>query len=164
MKKVVLVGAEKSGKSALLQRKSKGTFSEEYTPTSGISFAVKTVKSVELQIWDKQQTQKYKIITSTYYKDVEVVLLLFDLNSRESFAQVPSLLKEINEYSIDVSVLLVGTKSDLEQVITDSEIAKIWKGEFFKISSKTGANTEALFSRVADLVKERSSSRKAQLF
>lgn len=51
------MGDDQTGKSSILNRYVKGTFLEEYLPTIGVDFAVKTINvhehdATKLQIWD----------------------------------------------------------------------------------------------------------------
>jgi small GTP-binding protein len=87
------------GKSNLLLRYSEGKFVENYMMTIGINYVFKVISlagvRIKLQIWDTAGQDKYKTITQNYYRNSQGVLIVFALDSRDSFASVrtPPLMK-----------------------------------------------------------------------
>lgn len=69
-----------------------------------------------MQIWDTAGTTRYNTITPNYYRNVDGILLVFDISNHKSFEMVNFWIKEVNEKT-DVSkidLLLVGNKNDLD--------------------------------------------------
>lgn len=80
------------GKSNILLRYTEGMFVDNYMMTIGINYVFKVVTvdgaRIKLQIWDTAGQEKYKTITQTYYRNSEGVLVVFSVNSRDSFQNV----------------------------------------------------------------------------
>ena len=80
------------GKSNLLLRYSEGKFVENYMMTIGINYVYKIVAiegtKIKLQIWDTAGQDKYKTITKNYYRNSQGVLIVFGIDSRDSFYSV----------------------------------------------------------------------------
>ena len=90
--KVLLVGHEGTGKSALLLRATDDVFTESYLSTIGVDFRVKTFDfpngSIKLQIWDTAGQERFKTITTAYYRGSSSFGIVFDITNRESFEKV----------------------------------------------------------------------------
>ena len=80
------------GKSNILLRYSEGKFVENYMMTIGINYVYKIIDingiKIKLQIWDTAGQDKYKTITKNYYRNSQGVLIVFSLDSRDSFYSV----------------------------------------------------------------------------
>ena len=85
--KVILVGSEKSGKSAFLSSFTDERFDEQYKPTIGIEFAPKQLNDVKFQIWDTAGQEKFRSITHSYYKGASLYCLVVDLTDPEKLEQ-----------------------------------------------------------------------------
>eukprot|EP00940_MAST-03C_sp_MAST-3C-sp2_P003117 g3117.t1 len=97
----------------------KGEFPEEYVPTifDNYEATVQTSNggSVTLNLWDTAGQEDYDHIRNLAYKDVDVFIVCFSLESHASFANVkqkwvPSITES---ESASAQIVLVGTKSDL---------------------------------------------------
>ena len=88
--KVLLIGNSGVGKSSLLLRFTDGEFTDNFMPTIGVDFKVKTVtldsKQTKLQIWDTAGQDRFSTITSSYFKGAHGVLVTYDITDRESFS------------------------------------------------------------------------------
>lgn len=60
--------------------------------TIGMNYVFKVVTvdgvKIKLQIWDTAGQDKYKTITQNYYRNSQGVLIVFGIDSRESFFSV----------------------------------------------------------------------------
>ena len=87
--KVLLIGNSGVGKSSLLVRFADDVFTDNFMPTIGVDFKIKTLmvddKSAKLQIWDTAGQERFKTITSSYFKGAHGVLVTYDITDRESF-------------------------------------------------------------------------------
>lgn len=69
--------------------------------TIGINYVFKVITlddvKIKLQIWDTAGQDKYKTITQNYYRNSQGVLIVFSIDSRESFYSVRkcTIMKEI---------------------------------------------------------------------
>jgi len=119
--KVVAVGDAAVGKSCLVHegcasRRGRGL----HKPTVGIDLLSKVLvvqgERIKLQIWDTAGAESFHSITRSYYRDMAVALLVYDLTCRESFSSVGEWLGEIRSQACNANlvIVLVGNKLDLE--------------------------------------------------
>ena len=147
---LLMIGDSGVGKSSLLLRFSDDLYRGTDISTIGVDFKVKMVtvedKAIKLQIWDTAGQEKYRTITSSYYRNAQGIIVAYDITSQESFANVKIWLQEIDRYAPeDISVLLVGNKTDLEdqrEVTTQEgkEFASELGIEFLETSAKASTN------------------------
>ncbi len=77
------------------------------------------------QVWDTGGQQRYRPVLSTCYRNAHGVILVFDLTSEKSFANLPQWVKEVEEFTpasgagAAVPRILVGNKCDLVSHRTD---------------------------------------------
>ena len=127
--KLVLIGDSQIGKSSLLLRFVDHKWKEEYSPTIGVDFVRKfniiifqinttldiKGKKVKLQIWDTSGQERFRIITTNYYKNCHGFLVVYDITDRESFKSLNYWLTLIKQHSNKNNLkLLIGNKCDLE--------------------------------------------------
>jgi small GTP-binding protein len=100
LQKIIIIGDSGVGKSNLLLRYSEGKFVDNYMMTIGINYVYKIIAidgvKIKLQIWDTAGQDKYKTITQNYYRNSQGVLIVFAIDSRDSFNSVskPTFIKE----------------------------------------------------------------------
>lgn len=77
------------------------------------SFVIDGVK-VKLYLWDTVGQERFKNISTSYYKNASGVVLVYDITDLESFNEIGDWLIEVNNNSSkDIYLLLLGNKSDL---------------------------------------------------
>lgn len=89
-------------------------------PTIGVDFKIRTIevdgKVIKLQIWDTAGQDRFKTITSSYYRGAHGIIVTYDLCDRDSFAKVSEWMQEVDKNSDkNVSRILVGNKKDLAE-------------------------------------------------
>lgn len=96
LQKIIIIGDSGVGKSNILLRFSKGTYTENHMATIGLNFVYKVVTiddvKVKLQIWDTAGQDKFKTITKSYYRNSQGVLIVFGVDCRDSYYSVCTLL------------------------------------------------------------------------
>ena len=117
--KLLLIGNSSVGKSSLLVRFVDDIWEENFVPTIGVDFKLKTLdvngKKVKLQIWDTAGQERFKNITASYYRGGNGVLVVYDITDRDSFTNLTTWLIEIEKNANkNVFKLLIGNKNDLE--------------------------------------------------
>lgn len=115
--KILLLGESAVGKTSLFKQFA-GDPLERPTPTIGVEYKQKVMESggrlVKLQLWDTAGTERFRTITPIYYRNVDGVLLVFDITDRTSFTSIQYWVDELNEKGEDgAQLLLVGNKADL---------------------------------------------------
>lgn len=165
MRKVVMIGAGGSGKTALVNRFLTHKFSEEYIVTIGSQFAVKTVAVesangrsvvVKMLVWDLAGQQRFDFIRGSYYRGSKGALLVFDTTRKSTWLELPKWIKETEDALGErIPIILLANKVDLEEhrVIT-SEMGMDFVREYdltgyLETSALTGQNVEEAFHLLA---------------
>ena len=67
-------------------------------------------------------------VTSSYYKFSDAAILVFSLDSAESFNMLPQHLLDIVSYAENAKIYLCGNRSDLKSQaqVTDEDMADFW--------------------------------------
>jgi Ras-related protein Rab-8A len=90
--KLLLVGDQWVGKSSLLLRFCDDAFRSTTFATMGIDFKIRTVeidnKRCKLQIWDTAGAERFRSITTAYYRGAMGILLVYDITDEQSFANI----------------------------------------------------------------------------
>lgn len=156
--KIVLVGDSGVGKSNLISRFTRNEFNMDSKSTIGVEFATRSIevdgKTVKAQIWDMAGQERYRAITSAYYRGAVGALLVYDITRQVTFDNVERWLKELRDHG-DQSIIitLVGNKSDLrhlKKVLTEKAQAFAEKESFFFIetSALDSTNVEDAFTQI----------------
>jgi small GTP-binding protein len=118
--KIVFMGDSGVGKTNLMGRFSRNAFNINSKPTIGVDFALKNVKLgpylVRLQLWDTAGQERYKSFTSTYFKDAQGIIFVYDITCKESFTNISNWLDNAKMH-VDIkncATILIGNKMDLE--------------------------------------------------
>ncbi|CAL6074752.1 Rab1a [Hexamita inflata] len=101
-----------------------------------------------LNMFDTSGMEQYKSLTQQYFRAVDVVFLLFDSHSAQSFKNMTNWYKLAYNQNVKKFVV-IANKSDLEGEMIDFEPVKQFcsgiQAELFVISSKTGENVNKIF-------------------
>jgi len=163
--KIVVVGDCGIGKTSLVQRFKSGMFTERYTNTIGVDFAMKTVlidgKRIKLQIWDTAGQERFRTITQSYYRSANGVLLVYDITKRSSFLSLQKWVEEIRRYTANnVSWILIGNKCDFESLREVEQTEALAMAELvpeivlvMETSAKDNTNVEQSFVELATELK-----------
>nr|XP_046182596.1 ras-related protein Rab-25-like isoform X1 [Oncorhynchus gorbuscha] len=173
--KVVLIGESGVGKSNLLSRFTKNEFNHDSRTTIGVEFSTRTVQldtfTIKAQIWDTAGLERYRAITSAYYRGAVGAMLVYDITKHLTYESVERWLKELYDHADPhILVMLVGNKSDLETLRTVPTVeAKEfagnrshaeWKGLLFmETSALDSTNVEAAFLEVLTAIHKKVASR-----
>jgi len=170
--KLLIIGDSGVGKSSLLVRFADNHFSGNYITTIGVDFKIRTIEiqgeRVKLQIWDTAGQERFRTITSTYYRGTHGVIVVYDVTSGESFANVKRWLHEIDQNCDVVNRILVGNKNDdpdRKVVLTEDarRFADQMGIELFETSAKDNINVEEMFRAVTQLVLKSKKDQKERL-
>lgn len=116
--KIVVVGDSGVGKSNLLSRYIHNYFNEDITATLGVDLLSKRTringKQVQVQFWDTAGQERLRALANAYYRNANGVVVVFDITSKSSFANLPYWIQEVRKNSEEgVKVAMVGNKTDL---------------------------------------------------
>ncbi|CAM4704624.1 hypothetical protein PO909_009856 [Leuciscus waleckii] len=167
--KVVLIGESGVGKSNLLSRFTKNEFSHDSRTTIGVEFSTRTVKlnglTIKAQIWDTAGLERYRAITSAYYRGAVGALLIYDISKHLTYESAERWLKELYDHAdAHIVVMLVGNKSDLAAVRSvPTEDAKDFAEKngllFMETSALESVNVEVAFNTVLAEIHKKVSSK-----
>ncbi|XP_031974365.1 ras-related protein Rab-3B isoform X1 [Corvus moneduloides] len=112
---------------------------------------------------DTAGQERYRTITTAYYRGAMGFVLMYDITSEDSFNAVQDWATQIKTYSWDnAQVILVGNKCDME----DDRIVPMEKGkhladqlgfDYFEASAKENINVRQVFERLVDIICEKMS-------
>lgn len=158
--KCLIVGDSGTGKSSLMMRFTDDVFNTSYISTIGVDFKIKTMnykdKDFKFQIWDTAGQDRFRTITSSYYRGANAVILCYDICDRDTFKNVSKWLEEVERFSMGKPlVILCGTKTDLESkreisYLEGTEYAKSKDMTFFESSAKNNVNIKEIFKVIAE--------------
>ncbi|KAI5804027.1 ras-domain-containing protein [Peziza echinospora] len=164
--KILLIGPSNGGKTSLLLRYIDDIYdTESSTATIGVDFRTKkvTVKSkpYKLLLFDTAGQERFRTLTSSYYRNAQAVILVYDTSNRDSFLSMPHWFREAETHAApDVVKFLVGSKKDKEasRAVKEEEgreLAERYGAGFVEVSSKTRENVRRPFVEVVDAVVDR---------
>jgi len=163
--KLMMIGDQAVGKTALLVRYADDDFNEVLLPTIGIDFKIKTIdlkgKRVKLQIWDTAGQERFRTITQAYYRGAMGILLIYSVTDTKSWSNVRNWVRNIESNAPQtVNKILVGNKCDLSaqrQVSTQQgqQLAREYDIRFFETSARANVNVQEAFLTLATDVCDR---------
>ncbi|KTF95220.1 hypothetical protein cypCar_00011542 [Cyprinus carpio] len=149
--KVVLIGESGVGKSNLLSRFTKNEFNHDSRTTIGVEFSTRSIQvdsiTIKAQIWDTAGLERYRAITSAYYRGAVGALLVYDITKHLTYENVERWLKELYDHADPhIVVMLVGNKkakgllfmetSALESTNVESAFLEVLTAIHKKVASK----------------------------
>ena len=165
--KVKTVGDSNVGKSSIVVRFVDDTFSGQMAPTIGVEYKSKIFEvygnRVKATIWDTAGAERYRTITSNYYRGSHAIIFVYDVTERTSFENIEKFwLKEVKEYfpnTQEIIMLLVGNKIDniYNRKVTEEEgeeLARKHGMMFIETSAKEKIGVNEAFEEVVNKVIE----------
>ena len=163
--KIIIIGDSGVGKSNILGRYLHNEFKHDTKSTVGVEFGSKQLKvdgvNIKLQIWDTAGEERYRAITSAYYKGSKGCFIVYDITSEISFENVEKWYEEIRKSAEkEISVILVGNKCDLENerkvsIEMGQNKAKNLNCPLFETSALNNTNIEAVFQNISENIYNR---------
>ena len=145
--KVVLLGAADAGKSSIVLRLVNDRFDPYPESTIGAAFAMLKLEDGGVHrvigVWDTAGQERYEALAPMYYRNAQLALIVYDVTSDSSFDRAIRWIKDISKLAPSLSLVLVGTKTDLQTYRTVSEEEgsdAAGANTYIEVSSKTGAN------------------------
>jgi small GTP-binding protein len=170
--KLIVVGESAVGKTSIVFRYCKDTFTEDRAPTVGVGFQPKCLalndERIKLAIWDTAGQEQFATLTDGYYRNADGVLLVYDIANRRSLDALASRwLPQIAAHADPgVEKLVVGNKADLrpaegadpDAFVTTARgeaFARQQRAMFVETSAKTAENVASAFEELARRIQER---------
>ena len=134
-------------------------------PTIGVEYKSKIFdvygKKVKATIWDTAGAERYRTITSNYYRGSHAIIFVYDVTERSSFDNIEKFwLKEVKEYfpnTSEIVMMLVGNKIDNihNRVVTESEGEELARKNgmmYIETSAKEKIGVNEAFEEVVNKV------------
>jgi small GTP-binding protein len=121
--------------------------------------ALANIGSSHVIFWDTTGSETYRAIVPLYFRDVRIIVIVYDLSSRESFDAVRGWVQFARRHGPNgVTVMLVGSKADLGACVTSDEaqalsleLELLFVGE---ASAKTGHGVHDLLGEIGSVAME----------
>ena len=114
-------------------------------------------EEVTLKVWDTAGEERYSSIPTSFYKNADGLILMYDCTRKETMANIDKWWTKINENcdTSSMTIIIVCNKIDLEnarQVTPDEaeEYAYSKGRKFFESSAKNGENVTDIYKYLAD--------------
>ncbi|CAK8695572.1 unnamed protein product [Clavelina lepadiformis] len=158
--KIVIIGDSGVGKTSVIRRFANNEFSFDVATTLGQDFRSRLLKvgsnTCRLQMWDTAGAERFRSISSVYFRGVNGAIIAYDITNNNSFNNVKEWMGNFDQL-VDAGVpkLLIGNKCDLktERKIEKAEGEKLAKASnmlFGETSAKDNINIEHVFMKLVE--------------
>jgi len=153
-KKVVILGHFGVGKTSLIRQFVDEQFSEDYLVTVGVHVKKKEVsvnkKLITLVIWDVEGNTAIEKVRKSYLLGAHGFIYVFDISRPETYQDIESELKYMQEHHSNIPLQIIGNKSDMfnDTINKDYFSAEKFNNCLFT-SAKTGENVEIAFQELS---------------
>ena len=153
--KVVVLGEGRVGKTSLMLRYTKDTFSDSQEPTVSASYVEKRVnldgKPCKVNVWDTAGQERFHALGPLYYRDADAALVVFDVTDQGTLDKAKLWVKELRAMVEDrIPIALAGNKSDLQhdRVVSEEQaeaVARETGAALFWTSALANRNVDQVF-------------------
>lgn len=155
--KVVMLGEGAVGKTSLVTRYTKDTFSLGYKRTLGAGISVKRInihnQSLALVIWDLAGQPSFKQMRQYYFSGAHGALLVFDVTEPQSYLTLENWYSQFRQVCPDGRIMIIANKIDLSERKVPKEaaqmISEMWKVPYVETSCLTGEGVQEAFRELA---------------
>ena len=164
LQKVVLLGDTNVGKTAIAQRFNDDSFDINISSTvASSSFVINRNldnKQIKFNLLDTAGQERYKSLTPLYFQNADVILLVYDITSIESFHSLESWHHMVEERGPkEVKFVIIGNKADLlesSNPYLDETLAFATKigAQLSTVSAKTGEGINTLLLLIEHIISE----------
>lgn len=160
--KLAFLGDSIVGKTSIIEAFMDEDFNDNFISTIGWDTKKSKIKlddgnEMELSIWDTAGQERYQSIALKVIKQVQGIIVVFDITKEESFKNVAKWLEIINDNFTNVSIILFGNKCDLEdqrEVSKENAIkfANSYNLTYLETSAKKNINIKEGILKIANEV------------
>ena len=160
--KVIFAGDGAVGKTAIVNKFTKGEYGDTYKMTIGTNFSVhkseKNDTKLQLICWDLGGQPRFEVVRAQFYTGAKIIVLVYDITSSGSFKNLANWLEEVNRASnAPYKGIVIGNKTDFADYrVVDIEEAKSFAEAigfgFLETSAKDGTGIPELVQMLTDCV------------
>lgn len=155
--KIIIIGDSDVGKSSIISSLVDSKYSPDFQSTIGVDFMVKYMNInnniYKIQIWDTAGQEKYAPIVKTYFKNIDGIVIVYDVSNYKSFNNLTKWLKNIDDNVLDKNIpkVLLGNKIDKiknHNLFDDFKVGDFANKnnlQFFETSARNNTNIDQAF-------------------
>lgn len=162
--RTIVIGDSGVGKTSIIRNFIKGRSNDSNeSPISDISeksWDLADGRTVRMTIMDTGGLERYRSLTSSFYRGVHGCLVVFNVNKMSSFDSVDSWIRDLRQYTVDqarISTILVGTTHpSFQRVVTfekANQLAQHLGIPYMEVDLIEG-NVSDVFRRLAGIIFE----------
>lgn len=148
--KLVMLGKAYVGKTSITDRMTKNRYIHNRDSTIGSSYYQMTINNTKFDIWDTAGQERYESLTEFYFRNANIVFLVFDLTDIESIDKIKFYKKKsTNCNKVTPLFIVIGNKLDLasnkDLNKSDDLIREFFPNDcYIKVSAKENININKL--------------------
>ena len=164
--KIITLGDTNVGKTSLIMRYTINEFNTNSLNTIGMDSKIKDIeidsKKIKIKIWDSAGQERFRSMQKYYYNKVDGIIFVYDITKKNTLKIIDSWIDEVKEnVKGDISFILVGNKTDLEEerevsIIEGEKFAQKYNYHFLECSAANGIGVNEIFDYlVRDILKKK---------
>lgn len=159
--KIIMLGNSNVGKTSFITRVALNQFQLETKSTIGIDYYTQYVETYienkliksKIQLWDTAGQDRYKSLTSNYYRNANCLIAMFAIDDIKSFENLKNWIRDFTNLNNDILLVIVGAKSDLnyKRKISSNDAtqyAKSLNAKYFEVSSLEDVGCKELLNKI----------------
>lgn len=154
--KIIIIGDINVGKTCLLSRYADDEFTNNYLPTIGLDYKIKSVekdgKKIRLSIVDCAGQERFRTLTKAYYRGADACIITYSVEDRQSFNSIESWMEELNlNATKSFKPIIVANKIDLNKNVQTHELkhlAESYGCKYFECSARLNVGVDQLFNEL----------------
>ena len=167
--KIALLGDVSVGKTGFLNRFMERDVNLNELNTIGMEQSRKKLELIlenqkiisTIKIYDSAGQESYKSIALSYIKQVDGIILIYDISNKESFKCLYNWVRILKEnVNREVKMIVAGNKNDLGNIIEEKEINELlnlikkegYDVSYFEFSLKENYNIEQIFKTINEKI------------
>lgn len=144
--RILIIGNISVGKTSLVERWVENDFNPYSYPTIGIDFKItsRTIdgKQVRVQLYDTSGQERFYVVTRSYYRNADAVILVYDLNQPDSIKDLQRWYDRARQFCNEkIPICIIGNKSDK---VTEVPVNP-FNVPHFQVSAQSGDQMEEVF-------------------
>ena len=167
--KIIFLGDAGVGKSSILRRYHRDSFTNMTDHTIGVDFFSKmfkrNTKKYKLQIWDTAGQERFNSLITSYFKETTMAVIVFDTTDYKSFKNVKTWIEQYESITDNLShteeytkpIIIVGNKCDkLEQrEVKKADVHKFiddnfLTADYIEVSAKENLFIEKIYEKILE--------------